>query len=64
LGTVFGDMHEVIDGNLICNVLKMFLFPFGTFGVNVFNTEYPVEKLFCNAKILSEETNVMGQCLT
>jgi hypothetical protein len=46
-------MHEVTDGKLICNVLKMFLFPFETFGGNGFNTEYPVEKLF-------EETNVMA----
>jgi len=53
-------MHEVTDGNLICNVLKMFLFPFGGNGIN---TEYPAKKLFCNAKILFEETNVMGQCL-
>jgi hypothetical protein len=41
----------------------MFLFPFETFGGNGFNTEYPVEKLFCNAKSLFEETDVMGQCL-
>jgi hypothetical protein len=58
LGTVFDDIHEVIDGKLICNVLKMFLFPFERFGGNGFNTEYSVEKLFCNAKILFEETNV------
>ena len=63
MGTVFDDMHEVIDDKLICNVLKMFFFPFERYGGNGFNTEYPVEKLFCNAKILSEETNVMGQCL-
>lgn len=31
--------------------LIYFFFPFQTFGGNGFNTEYPTEKLFCNAKI-------------